>query len=710
MSKRVLVCGSPDLNFIDGSSIWAQTIALALAATGQAEVDFLAKSKPERDELFGPLRSADRLTILNGVDPNYWDGKGFKRLTLPMMAQLAVKLDQVDPYDVLVVRGLDIATTLLAYPAVMKKCWLYLTDIPQQIDEYTTELREKMHTLAMGCERLLCQTQGFISLWQKLVPGVSPDKFSLYTPVIPDLPSNLVPLNERPFKAVYAGKFKADWKTLEMAELWPGVHTQVPGTELAMIGDKIHNEPGWPGYKDRMQRALETTSGLQWLGAQSRESVQAQLQSARVGLSWRAESMNDTVEYSTKILEYGGAGCAAILNRNSLHEQLLGVDYPLFANSAEEFSRQLLRAFQEPSVAETAASALTQLARRHTFSRRVEDIRSWLQGGAMINTSNGKVRVLVAGHDLKFFTLLQEALESTGRYEFFIDTWSGHDKHDERKSLELLERADIIFCEWCLGNLKWYSNNKKPHQRLVARFHAQERMLPYVSESNWQNIDHISYVSEFIRNEGQREFGFPEEKTSVIPNLLDSNKFTPLKKSGDAKYTLGIIGVTPSLKRLDRAIELLEALLEEDGRYCLRVKGKNPLDYSWLLKREDELEYYKKIFQRLNNNAELRYRVIFDPPGDDVNDWLTLVGYILSPSDFESFHMAIGEGMLSGSIPVIWNWEGSKDIWGERWIVSDVIQAKRAVLEWSMDYDMIKESLGHLNPSNVVKAWRRILN
>lgn len=709
MSKHVLVCGSPDLNFIDGSSIWAQTIALAFAATGLAEVDFLAKSKPERDELFGPLGVADRLTIVNGVDPNYWDGKGFKRLTLPMMAQLAVKLDQRKSYDVVVVRGLDIATTLLAYPTILEKCWLYLTDIPQQVEEYSTELKEQMYRLAMGCERLLCQTQGFINLWQELVPDVSPAKFSLYTPVIPDLPDNLIPLRQRPMKAVYAGKFKADWMTLEMAELWPETHMQVPSSELAMIGDKIHNESVWPDYKDRMQRALETTPGLQWLGAQSRESVQAELQSARVGLSWRAESMNDTVEYSTKILEYGGAGCAAILNRNKLHEQLLGVDYPLFANSTEEFSRQLLRAFQEPSVAEAAASALTQLARRHTFSQRVREIRSWLQVSREANTAT-KVRVLVAGHDLKFFTLLQEALESTGKFEFLVDAWTGHDKHDERKSLELLEQADIIFCEWCLGNLKWYSNNKKPHQRLVARFHAQERMLPYVAESNWENIDHISYVSEVVRKEGQKIFGFPAEKTSVIPNLLDKNKFTPLKKTGDALYTLGMIGVAPSLKRLDRAINLLELLLETDTRYCLRVKGKNPLHYDWLLKRDEELNYYKNIYYRINSNPKLKYKVIFDPPGDDVNEWLSMVGYIISSSDFESFHMAIGEAMLTGSMPIIWNWEGAEEIWGDEFVVSSLEEAKGQVLKSNKYSTMeLREKLESYGSVNISRSWERLL-
>lgn len=710
MSKRVLVCGSPDLNFIDGSSIWAQTIALAFAATGQAEVEFIAKSKPERDELFAPLRSADRLSIVNGTDPSYWNGKGFKRLTLPMMAELSVKLDQANPYDVVVVRGLDIATALLEHPAVLKKCWLYLTDIPQQVGEYTPELREKMRRMATGCQRLLCQTQGFVSLWKELVPSIALDKFSLYTPVIPDLPVSLRPLSQRSMRAVYAGKFKADWMTLEMAESWSIVHAQVAGSELVMIGDKIHNEADWPEYKERMQQALEDTAGLQWLGAQSRESVQAQLQSARVGLSWRAENMNDTVEYSTKILEYGGAGCAAILNRNALHEQLLGADYPLFANSADEFCTQLLRAFQEPGVTEAAAEALTVLARRHTFSHRVAEIQAWLSDSPKISQKQGKIRILVAGHDLKFFALLQQALESSGKFEFLVDVWLGHDKHDESKSLELLEQADVIFCEWCLGNLKWYSNNKKPYQRLVARFHAQERALPYMAESNWSNIDHISYVSQIILQEGQEKFGFPEKKVSVIPNLLDGNKFTPLRKTGDAKYTLGIIGVTPSLKRLDRAIDLLEALLKEDNRFCLRIKGKNPLDYTWLLKRESELEYYKKIYEKINRDENLRNKVLFDPPGDDVNDWLSLVGYILSPSDFESFHMAIGEGMLTGAIPIIWNWKGAADIWGEQWIVKDIEEAKKAVLEWNPDYSLIQESLRNLSSDAVIEKWVEILS
>ncbi len=706
MLKKVLICANPDLNYIDGSSIWAQTIALALAATTTAEVDFIAKSTPERDELFAPLKSAQYLNIIDGVKHSYWQGKSYRRLSLPMMTELAVALNHTNAYDVIVVRGLEIATQLLDHPEVLAKCWMYLTDIPQSLADYDNEQRHIMKSIGQGCQKLLCQTEGFKALWQALVPSLTDDKFSLYTPVIPDIPSNLSLLTERPLQAIYAGKFKADWMTMEMVEAWPAVYYQIPDSTLVMIGDKIHNEPNQPDYQQRMRYALENTDGLSWLGAQSRESVQQELQQARVGLSWRAESMNDTVEYSTKILEYGGAGCAAILNRNALHEQLLGSDYPLFANSAEEFSRQLTRALVVPEVAQQAADALQKLAKRHTFSTRVNEIRQWLADIPAVPKAVKKTRILVAGHDLKFFTLLQSKLEASGQFEFLIDQWQGHDKHNESQSHALLQQADIVFCEWCLGNLKWYSHNKLPHQRLIARFHAQEARVPYMSEANWEAIDHVSFVSEHIRRQALEVFeGFPINKTSVIPNYLDITKFTPKKKTGEARYTLGMVGVAPKSKRLDRAIDLLEALLEEDDRYCLRVKGKNPLDYNWLLKREDELAYYQQVFERINTNPKLRYKVLFDPPGDDVNEWFTMVGFILSPSDFESFHMAIGEGMLTGAVPIIWNWDGAVELWGKSFIYNNTPEMIKAINASEKEIDLNTFLLSN----DVISKWKKIL-
>lgn len=710
MTKRVLICGNPDLNYIDGSSIWAQTIALATAATGEAKVEFLARSTPERDELHGPLKANADITLVDGSDRQHWQGRGFARITPSMMGELAIRLDRETPYDVIIVRGLEIASQLLEAPDVLAKCWMYLTDIPQALSDYAPDERLVMQRIAQGCQRLLCQTEGFKALWQALVPDLDTAKVRLYTPVIPDLHERLAPISERPLQAIYAGKFKGDWMTLEMAEAWPAIHRELPGSELVMIGDKIHDEPDRPNYAERMRQALQNTQGLTWRGAQSREGVQEQLRHARVGLSWRHEGMNDTVEYSTKILEYGGAGCAAILNRNPLHEQLLGQDYPLFANSDDEFRSQLICALRESPVAQQAADALRRLAERHTFSSRVNEIRQWLAEGPKAPEPKAKIRVLVAGHDLKFFTLLQKKLEATGQFEFLTDQWQGHNKHDEAKSRALLEQADVIFCEWCLGNLKWYSHHKQPHQRLVARFHAQEARTPYMGEANWDNIDHVSFVSEHTRRQALEVFdGFPFDKTSVIPNYLDDTKFTPKKKTGEARFALGMVGVAPKSKRLDRAVDLLEALLEEDNRYCLRVKGKHPLDYGWLLKREDELAYYRNVFERINSNPKLRHKVIFDPPGDDVNDWFTMVGFILSPSDFESFHMAIGEGMLTGATPIIWDWDGAVEIWGEKWVTRTLKDAKKAVVSGEPSKELATELMSAMSSQDISQQWQNVI-
>ncbi|MDH0687612.1 glycosyltransferase family protein [Stutzerimonas stutzeri] len=714
--KRILICGAPDLNYIDGSSVWSQTITLALAAVKGVSVDFIAKSTPERLELYEPLKSSPNVNIIDGVTSTLWEGKKHRRLTMPMMAELAVALDNRESYDVVVVRGREIADTLLNYPALLARCWLYLTDVEQDSTKYTQLEVANFVKLAHGCAKILCQSSGFVQLWRAIVPALHESKLVVYSPVIQDIKSAIKPIKNRPARAIYAGKYKAEWMTLEMARVWPELLAQLPNAELVMIGDKIHSDPKQINYVDTMRGLLESTRGLHWLGPMPRKDVQNQLLNCRVGLSWRAESMDSTLEYSTKLLEYGGAGCAAIINRNALHESLVGSDYPFFANNLDEFRSKLRIALTNDDLAQTAADRLKALALEHTFSKRVELLSTWLdEAPAVTKSAPNKVKVVVAGHDLKFFNKIITSLRSD-IFEVRCDVWSGHNKHNEKNSYELLDWADVIHCEWCLGNLNWYSKRKKPHQRLVARFHAQEMKLPYMTSSNWDAIDHVTFVSEHTR---RIAFSFYPElsfnKTSVVSNYLDENSFVPLKKTGEALFTLGMIGYSPKSKRLDRAINLLESLLQLDQRYCLRVKGSNPFTYSWLLKREEETSYYRNLMARINESPLLRYRVIFDPPGDDVNKWLSMIGHILSPSDAESFHMAVGEGMLAGAVPIIWNWDGALDVWPKDAVFCDESAAAKAVLDLDLDNWMLKSEasrrfvLDRHSSEQTIKSWHNIL-
>jgi glycosyltransferase involved in cell wall biosynthesis len=687
--KRCLICANPDLNRVDGSSVWSQTVALALAETGSLAIDFLARATPARDTLFGPLMADSRITVVDATAVLAEQGNVASRLGAEQVAAAALRLDAKNHYDLIVLRGYDIARELLQTRDVLARCWLYLTDIFQQVDDIPDEELAVLRELATGSMSVLCQSQGFMRLWQSIAPGLPDSKFRLYAPVVPDS-SEAPPLAERPPVAIYAGKYTPEWKTLEMVRLWKHVRGAQPEARLVMVGDKIHDDRAQPTFAEEMRRALEQTPGVEWAGAMGRSDVQVLLANARVALSWRSESMNETLEYSTKILEYGGAGCPVVLNRNALHEELFGSDYPLYANSSEEFVAATRLAFADLDIAEVAARRAGAVARRHQFSERVAMLRDWVgedlaEGAAQRRRALGagtpqrkgtRKRVLVAGHDLKFFRSVQQELADD--FDFEVDQWSGHSGHDEERSRELLQRADVVFCEWCLGNLEWYSQHKRAGQRLYARFHLQELNTPYLAQVDPVTVDRIVFVSEHTRAEALEKFRLDPARTVVIPNGIDTARFNLVNKMGDAPFTLGLIGATPARKRLDLALDCLDELRRLDTRYSLRVKGKHPFDYSWLCERPDEVAYYMDVFRRINASA-LRYAVVFDPAGNDVPSWLSLVRYLLSPSDFESFHVSVAEAMATGCDPIVWDRPGARDLWPGDAVVTNPKEAAERI-------------------------------
>lgn len=284
-----------------------------------------------------------------------------------------------------------------------------------------------------------------------------------------------------------------------------------------------------------------------------------------------------------------------------------------------------------------------------------------------------RIRVGVSGHDLKFWMPLQRALEATGRYEFRHDVWSGHDKHDAETAKAILAWADVLVAEWALGNAVYYSRNKRRNQRLIIRLHLQERETRFPAEIDYSSVERVAFVGAHILRECVEKFAIPREICCVLGNFVDVTRYS-LPKFGGAEFTLGIIGTAPSRKRLDLAVDTLDILRRQDDRYSLRVKGASPASIRWLWARDAERAYYTDIYKRINAGP-LRHRVIFDPQGPDVHHWLRMVGALLSPSDFESFHMAVAEGAASGAVPVVWSWEGAGEIYPEFQLVNNAQEA-----------------------------------
>jgi glycosyltransferase involved in cell wall biosynthesis len=283
-----------------------------------------------------------------------------------------------------------------------------------------------------------------------------------------------------------------------------------------------------------------------------------------------------------------------------------------------------------------------------------------------------KTKIVFAGHDLKFAQLIMDYLEKEGSYDLRVDQWTGHNVHNTEQSKAYLAWADVIVCEWGLGNAVWYSHHKLPHQRLIVRMHRQELDTIYPKQFYMDNIDAIVAISPHIYEEFYRAFKIPREKMYMLFNTLDAEALNKEKEdTNTAKYHLGIIGICPKMKRLDLAVDILEKLWLKDSRYKLFVKGKLPQDYSWLWKKEEERQYYENLFERINA-APWKDAVVFDGFGSDMDEWFKKIGFVLSTSDFESFHLAPSEGMASGAYPIILNWDGSDTIYSSHYLLQDV--------------------------------------
>ena len=133
------------------------------------------------------------------------------------------------------------------------------------------------------------------------------------------------------------------------------------------------------------------------------------------------------------------------------------------------------------------------------------------------------------------------------------------------------------------------------------------------------------------------------------------------------------------MKRIDKALDLLEKLREQDDRYVLRIKGKLPKDFPWMQNRKDELSYYEKQFYRIENSEKLKGAVFFDEFGHDMGKWYSQCGYMLSVSDFEGCHLSIGESMSYGCIPIISNWDGADEIYPNDYIFKGINQCEEFI-------------------------------
>lgn len=297
----------------------------------------------------------------------------------------------------------------------------------------------------------------------------------------------------------------------------------------------------------------------------------------------------------------------------------------------------------------------------------------------------GTPHILFAGHLLHFLRPFIEYVRARGEYRVSIDEWHGHRKHDEAASRRLGEAADVVFCEWCLGNALWYSERKAEHQKLFIRLHRQEfygrARDAYLSRVDWNVVDGAIVIAPYYRDLLTQLSGLATEGIHFVPNLFDTEGFAQ-PKSEDARHNLGLVKYTRR-KRPDLALQILEKLAESDSSFSLHVIGKAPEEIPWVWDRPEERGPVVQFLDSVQRSA-LRNSVLLYPYTGDMPSWFSRIGFVLSTSDSEGSHQAVAEGMAAGCVPVIRAWPGAEQLYPRRFVFStldDAVQLIRAASE-----------------------------
>ncbi|MQA89840.1 MAG: glycosyltransferase [Gemmatimonas sp.] len=683
---RVLLYAEVDLNLIDGSSIWLVSLTEVLAGASDVEITILQRTRLERDVVVERTRTLPNVTYLDPWELAATDreiaqilsANGGSRLRPAVAAELIGILDRGRPFSWLIVRGLDVAELLARQPGLGARMWAYVTDPKRHTSQVDVA---RLRTVFDVSAHLLCQTQEARDAFVDLLQCRDTSKLFVLPPMIPE-PNGIrrPPLDPRAPRLGYSGKLAPGYMILEMLDAFERIRESVPGAEFHVVGDKIHNAPPVPGFVETLANRLKWTSGVVWHGGTTREQAHEILGGGHVAASWRAPIFDDSLEMSTKVLEYASLGMPVLMNPSLVQRRIFGDDYPAYVRSGDEFVERFLGLVRSPERYSDASRHVADVAGEYTFPRALQRLQPLLTSAEPPMVRPTRTSLLFAGHDFKFLGPLLSHVAGNEQYDVLRDEYSGHSIADPARSESLLRDAKVVFCEWCLGNAEWYSKHKRDDQKLVIRFHLQELDTPYAARVCWENVDRVVFICPLVRDRFLERFPQVADRAALIYNLIDA---APLDqpKLARSEFNLGLLGSCPRRKAPHLAVEILERLKQHDRRYTLFFKGKRPEEFGWLWRRPEEREYYDRLNRCL---AESPYAdsVVFEPHGDDVSAWFSRIGFILSTSDFEGSHQAVAEGMAAGCIPVIRNWAGADAIYPGRFVFSSVDEAVERIIGW----------------------------
>ncbi len=207
--------------------------------------------------------------------------------------------------------------------------------------------------------------------------------------------------------------------------------------------------------------------------------------------------------------------------------------------------------------------------------------------------------------------------------------------------------ADVAWFEWCDRNIiEWSSHSWSCP--VICRLHSYEAFSDMPSEVNWDNVDHLTFVADHIRELFFMKWPLLKDRiqTSVIPNGVDLDKWTYRDRTHGNK--IAYVGYLNPKKGIDLLLQYAHMLPEYEFHIVGRFQDNHiAYDFSSQVAEMPNVWYQDHI------------------PHAMIDDWLDDMNYIISPSVVESFGYSIAEAMAKGIKPLIRSRAGA--IWNDCW-------------------------------------------
>ncbi|MEV5692488.1 glycosyltransferase [Micromonospora globbae] len=255
----------------------------------------------------------------------------------------------------------------------------------------------------------------------------------------------------------------------------------------------------------------------------------------------------------------------------------------------------------------------------------------------------------------------------------------------EERLRPYLDWADTVFVDWCVAPAALFTLVDPGTTRIIVRLHSYEALSRWPHMVDFSRIDDLVFVAEHIKDLTTSLVPFlkgPDApRMHVLDNAMDLRGFQ-IDKPAEARFQLGMVGISQVAKDPRWAIQVLRLLRQRDDRYrMLLVGGDMSPDVS--VASREYLEAFNRDLRELEATGAVRRL----GPTNEVPKVLSDIGVIISSSVREGCHCGLMEGAASGAIPVVRDWpffagrpNSARTLYPQGWVIGSPEEAVERIL------------------------------